>query len=147
MTNQFEIKIRFYNPVGDKDFIYSSWIKSYKNSSFARAVPSPLYEMGQRHRIKKILENEKTNILIACDPTTPELIFGYIIFDDITLHYLYVKSKYRQMGIATALCYDILPKEKIIYTHKCSEIWLEKKIREVDYASRLIYNPYLLDYV
>lgn len=139
----FQVSIRPYNKISDTDFIYSTWIKSYRTSGFARGISSPLYEMGQRSRIDRILSKETTYIYVATDKDTPELIFGYIVGEgDAILHYLYVKSHYRKQGIGKELLGEA---KDLIYTHKSPDIWVEQKLKTDPTYSNWIYNPYLLD--
>lgn len=133
------IEIRHYDKIGDESFLYSTWLKSYRNS--VRGCPTPIYNMGQRARINKIMASPDTNVLVACDPDTYELVFGYMVCGaGNALHYLYVKMQYRQQGIANALLTSLDASLPIQYSHKPNEIWVERHLKN---APRFIYNPYL----
>lgn len=138
------ISIREWDKLGDSDLIYSTWIKSHKGSGWGRSIPSPLYEIGQRGRIDRILEDPETIVLIACDTDTPELIYGWVVGSPDVLHYLYVKGNYRRNGIGSGLIEELLGKP-IQYTHKGNDIWIEQKLRNDPRCNQWLYNPYILD--
>lgn len=137
------VSIRDWNRVGDADFIYATWMSSFCNSGYARAVPKPIYNLSQRGRIDRILERENLFCHIACHPETPELIYGYIVGEaPATIHYIYVKGAYRKLGIGKALAGALDWKEPIIYTHKSPHIWVEAKIKDGKAFNKCLYDPY-----
>lgn len=141
-----DIAIRFYNRAIDEDFVYSTYLKSYAQSISCRAIPLDLYNAGARRRLDRLL-NSDTNILIAHPPETPEMIYGWLALrDEQVVHYIYVKRPYRQQGIAKALLAPQLGGlEPTLYTHRGSEIWLEKKLREDPQYLTWFYNPFILE--
>ena len=140
---ELPVAIRDYDKTSDEDFLYSTWMKSYSESSWGRSIPVPLYNIGQRKRIDRIMENPKTYILVACQEGTPELIFGYMVGElPSIIHYLYVKNAYRNSGIAHRLLYHLGNSPIITYTHKPKDIYVGNKLKELDHW---IYNPYLLE--
>ena len=48
--------LRPYDAVSDEAFLYSTWMKSYKESGWGRAIPAPIYNIEQRARIDKLLK-------------------------------------------------------------------------------------------
>jgi GNAT superfamily N-acetyltransferase len=133
------IEIRLYDKLGDEAFLYSTWLKSYRNS--VRGCPTPIYNIGQRYRINKILAAPDTIIQVACHPETRELMFGYMVSgNNNSLHYLYVKSQYRKAGIAKALLETFDKQLPIQYSHKANDICIERKLKNLP---AFIYNPYL----
>lgn len=141
----FPIQIRVWNPTTDTDFIYSTWIKSFRLSALGRGVPSPLYEMGQRSRINRILNHPLTEVWIACDPQAQELIYGYLVIGgENIIHYLYVKNAYRKQGIGSELLSSWFDRDAQ-FTHKGKDIWIEALMRNKREFRGFIYNPYLLE--
>ena len=137
------IDIRHYDSIADEAFVLATWIKSNRNSPATRAFPSPIYLIGQRHRIMRLLNKAGTRITVACDSEEPSLIYGYAVWtDDDILHYVYVKSTYRRLGVAKRLLEgkDVTP---ILYTHRSPDIWVEQLLR--DKYIHYVYNPYLLE--
>lgn len=137
--------LRPYDAVSDEAFLYSTWMKSYKESGWGRAIPAPIYNIEQRSRIDKLLKREDTWILIASNLETPEHIYGWMVGEgNNKIHYLYVKHSYRGQGIGDKLVGD-LRSDHIIYTHRPTPIWVEAKLKEDGKYTNWIYNPYDLE--
>jgi ribosomal protein S18 acetylase RimI-like enzyme len=83
----------------DIPFIFSSWLKSYKNSQ--PHVDSDIYYQGQHKLIECILQGN--NVLISSPEEDQDTIIGYIVYSADCLHWLYVKSTYRNMGFARSM--------------------------------------------
>jgi hypothetical protein len=141
-----DIQIRAYDSIGDEAFVLSTWMKSYRDAGAVRSVPTPIYNIGQRHRIMGILRDIETYILVACDKETPELIYGYAVCRaPNVVHYLYTKNTYRQGGVGKALLQHLNWKDPIFYTHKSADIWVEQKLKDDVGLINCIHNPYLLE--
>jgi len=138
-----DIIIRKYDPMIDEDFLYTTFMKGFRNSSFARSIPTKIYEFGQRQRINNIIEHRETEVVIATDPSTPEVIYGYAIkANPSLLHWIYVKPAFRGQGIARKLLEGL--GEAVMYTHK-GNIEIEKLLQEKEELQTWVYAPYYLD--
>ena len=122
---------------GDVNFILSTWLKSYYEamkfySSGSIRVPFPwgdVYFQGHQEKIKKLLES--ASCLVCNAPDEEDQIIGYIVFDEDSLHYCYVKQVYRKMGVAKELRSKIIPR---YYSHATTH---------AKYITKgLEYNPY-----
>lgn len=141
-----KIAIRHYDSIGDEAFLLSTWMKSFRDSGVVRAVPTPVYNIGQRTRIMKLMRQPDTKILVACDDDTPEFVYGYMVYgSNNTVHYLYTKGQYRKYGIAKELLRELDSTQPVFYTHKSPEIWLERKLKDDANLQNYIFNPYLLE--
>lgn len=101
------IALRPFEPA-DFNFIISSWLRSYRNSPFAKGLSNEKY-YNQQPAVCMQLMNAST-VLIACSPDEPKHILGYIVAqrapngaEGVWVHYCYVKELYRRMGVATEL--------------------------------------------
>jgi len=138
------LAIRPYDKVIDEDFLFTTFLKSYRNSSFARAIPTPIYFYCQRKRIERLIENKNVEILIATDPENTDVIYGYAIIESgCILHYVFVKNNFRMLGIASKLLAN-LP-SAVQYTHKAPDINLERLLQEDTSLLEWIYNPYFFE--
>ena len=96
-----------YRPITEDDmsFILNSWLKSYRNSEFAKDLANPVYFENHSKIIQHLLA--KSNVIIACNPEELTQIYGYSVFEQYEsvtiLHYIYVKFPYRKFGIAKNL--------------------------------------------
>jgi len=144
-----DVVLRDYSPVSDEAFIFSTWIKSFRDSAFARAVPAPIYDRSQRARIENVLSRKDTYALIAKPKGTPELILGYCVGQvPNIIHYVYVKKDYRGNRITPKLFWYLQEwsrEHPVLYTHKPAPIWIEKALQEKEELKNFIYDPYALE--
>lgn len=114
----------------DMPFVFSSWYNSYR--PHAKHVAIPEYSAGQNRLMRRLAFSGR--VLVAASADYPDEILGYSISEGDALHFLYVKSVYRGMGIARGL---VNGKFKW-YTH-----WMGDKGRSFAEKFGLTYNPYL----
>ena len=125
----------------DLAFIFDTFLKSYKMSSpVGRACRNGIFFDNYRLVLDDILENAKT--YVACLPDEPTVIFGYLIADKATIHYVFVKEAFRNLGIDKALYNEALieadPMFGFLYTtHKTN---YSDKIE----SFKVPYNPFRL---
>src|ERR1017187_2430254 len=131
MQEASEIKITIRPAkLEDLNFIFASWLKSYRYASmFAKKISNEVYYEWHHKVIERFIERNGT-VSIAHPVGEPEVILGFIAHDggDI-LQYIYVKKTFRQMGIAKALLGDMVPKT---FTHWTRDTdWMIKKMPEI----------------
>lgn len=151
----------------DKDFIFHSWLKAYKRySHFARRIPHNIFFRFHHAILERLLSRPSVSVLIAHPEGEPDVIIGYLasenepqFYKTKLIHFIYVKSAFRNLGIATALLKEaqINPDESQ-FTHwtfchceKC-EPYYERSRKEAfvntDWITRkfpdIRYNPYLI---
>jgi GNAT superfamily N-acetyltransferase len=152
MAKPFDIRIM---EPGDVNFVLNSWMKSNRDSSTYRHVPSAKYFGEHERRIKRLqgdivrqhLEGGLADIAVAYDPEKPGDIFGWACaqndFNTPVLHYVYVKESYRQMGFAGDLLKSVgVEREDTSvrfthWTHSTSAMERAKKL------PNWVYDPYL----
>ena len=104
MSNNAPVKLRLATQ-DDVPFIFSSWLKSYRNSNTTRHIPNEIYYTNHHVVIEKIIAENK--VLVACSESDDDQIFGYVVTGDyegfFMIHYVYVKHSFRSMGIGRAL--------------------------------------------
>jgi GNAT superfamily N-acetyltransferase len=120
--------MEFSSPTADEyDFLYDSWILSFKKSPFAGCVPNSLWFDTQRATIREVLDRGAT-VLVASTPISgreaeyPAVrrVMGYVVAEPAhkVLHWLYVKNDYRGMGIGSALLRAVSPSGEWEYSHR-----------------------------
>jgi len=135
------VTIRRPNP-NDTSFIFNSWLKSFRNSDWARPMHNNVYFTAHHALVTDLLNHSDT--FIACSKKNPSEIFGYAVGQRIdgvfTLHYIYVKHTYRQLGIGSLLmsCFGRAGNELGCYTHH------NHAASKLSEKANLLYNPYLL---
>jgi len=133
-----------YGQVDDHPFIYSSWLKSFRDSSVIRRVPNSVY-FAQHHKlIEKTLTAPTTKIVVSVATDDPGQIYGYVVgsYDDTgpILHWVYCKHVFRGCGISRELeaaIVDGAAADTVRYTHRVNEC--DEILKRRGY----IYNPYI----
>jgi hypothetical protein len=93
----------------DRSFIVDSWLKSYRKSAFASRIPDDVYYSRYGHAgFVEGLVDEEGSVAIACLPSDPSYILGFLVMmGPLTLppmvHYLYVKQDHRKSDVALTL--------------------------------------------
>ena len=98
----------------DLPHVLQSWLTSHSRSPGWRHMPRAVYWRGHHDLIIGILARSDTTV--ACAPTNPDAILGWVTTAGEVLHYVHVKPVYRRLGIARRLL-EHLP-ERCRYTHK-----------------------------
>lgn len=125
----------------DVNFIFNSWLKSYRNSNFSRFISNTIYYAEQHKIIEDLVAANK--VIIACDATDSTQLYGYICAGEvegfIVCHYVYVKHTYRNMGIGKELLKQANhdPAKAGLYTHHT------KIADRLAPRYNLVYHPYL----
>jgi hypothetical protein len=114
----------------DVSFIFSSWLKSYRNTQ--KYVNSDVYFKGQHDLIELILRT--SNVVVICTEDDEESIIGYVVYRGNTLHYIYVKSVFRNLGMARQLLSVFDSGKPRQFSHFTPAIYF--------LFSDAIYNPY-----
>ena len=126
----------------DISFIFSSWLKSYRSSNFAKNISNTIYYKAHHNLIETLLRY--SDVIIACSSTDQDQIFGYMVASRIdgifTIHYAYVKHPYRKLGIGTMMlgAFDHDFSTVGCYTH---DTYIAHRL-SVKY--NLVYHPYLM---
>ena len=137
----------------DLNFIYHSWLKSYRaswarGSNPVRHMNKEIYYDNQKEVIAYLLDN--SFVLVAHNPQDSNQIFGYIVAQPTSqgigiIHYCFVKQPFRNLGIATMLLNEAKaqvghnPTMPMACTHATGVFHgvLSKKYN-------IMYNPYLI---
>lgn len=117
----------------DRPFIYQTWLRTFKHSAIPRIqCDGRIYFEGQTKLIASLLL--RSNVLVACDPEYPSVVYGYCVQEGRTLHWVYVKRVFRRFGVARALLFTS-------GLFQCSEY--SHKTKDAQYVvGSAVYNPY-----
>lgn len=122
----------------DLNFIYDTWLNSYRNSEIGLKCGTTVFFDNYRFVLDQIFE--KSKILIACLPDNEDVILGYAsAAKPDTLHYVFVKEAFRRLGISNALiAAHELSEPAIAITHT------NEFCRHIAKKKHLYYNPFKL---
>jgi hypothetical protein len=126
---------------GDVPFIFSSWLKSYRASLFAKQIGNTVFFSEHHKVIEGILET--STVLVLCDAEDVTNIYGYICAEKIdgifVLHYVYIKHPYRTFGLAKFLLNQ--------FNHETGSAAMTSHMTRIggDLAPKygFVYSPYL----
>lgn len=124
----------------DKNFIFNSWLKSYRKSEFAKAQCNAVYFDNYKKIVERILR--KSLIIVACNPEDYMQVYGYIVYEELPgnnllAHYIYVKFPYRKFGVATQLIAAVRKNANpVLISHHTSII--DKIAKDLPF----VYDPY-----
>ena len=140
MSKKLPIRLRSANEE-DIPFIFSSWLKSYRNSYFAKSITNTVFFTEHHKVIERLIENNQ--VVIACKSDEPDQIYGYACAgktDGIfTLHYIYVKHPFRGFGVGKTLL-NVFEHDSSfagVYTHHT------KAADRLAAKYNMIYHPYI----
>jgi hypothetical protein len=148
LIDESSVKIRPYLEETDKNFLYSTWLKKYKFTSyFAKRIRMPIYYKGQEKIIDHILRKPTTRVLMACLKDDPNSLFGYIAYEPMTdevpsavIHFIFVKDIFQKMGVGGLLFKESgLGLDGTRFTH-----WTFPLDELFQKYPDLIYDPYAL---
>ncbi len=109
------VKIRNYKEE-DKNFILASFLKGlYYGESWFSMIDKDDFMAYYKNIAQAMLTHPNILIKVACVPEYPDDILGYCIQskDGTMIHWVFIKSKWRNNGIARAL----VPQSPKIATH------------------------------
>lgn len=88
----------------DKDLVFSTWLKGqYWGSDYFHAMEQDQYFKEAGKDITSKICKPGTMIDCAVLEDAPDLVIGYIAYNDQTLYWSYVKKDYRGQGILNLL--------------------------------------------
>lgn len=86
----------------DLGFVYSTWLKSlYFGNSWFHQIDKVIFFKKYAKVIDDIIRCSSVDV--ACFVDQPDVIIGYCVHFGPTLHWIYVKKAWRQIGIASLL--------------------------------------------
>lgn len=121
----------------DIDYVFSAW-KKVMRAATHRRCPNDLFFRCHQQVISNILVDPKVKTLIACNNQDEDQIYGFIVGNADTLHFIYTKQIFRRLGIAKKLLDSLTPKGIVQFTQYPATF--EKMIHLRDF----VYNPYLI---
>lgn len=98
------------------NLVLAGWLRTYVDQSHGveRSVFFRLYEPLVTELIAR------STVVVACMPEAHDAIYGWVVFDGTTLHYVCVKPRWQRFGIASHLLADF-QKLPVTYTHRTAD--------------------------
>jgi hypothetical protein len=126
---------------GDHPFIYNSWLRSFRDSWFAKMINSTTYYTEHHKVIERLLQT--CEVFVACNNDDVSDIYGYIVAEFVgpifVLHFAYTKHTYRCLGIGKLLLnqFNFDPSTACVYTHH------NRLAERIGPKFNMVYSPYI----
>ena len=103
MSDDAEIIVRSVE-WGDKDFVFSTWLRGqYWGSDYFLNMEQDEYFADYAKRITRYLTRPGTQVDCAVLKDDPEVVLGYIVYNDQHLFWSYTKRDFRKQGVLKLL--------------------------------------------
>ena len=139
------IKFRPYVKHTDQAFVFSTWLRNYKHSSyFAKGIRSSIFFPGHQKLLELLFDKPTLKVFIAHPTDDDQTILGYLVAEfhhkAPVIHFIFIKEAFRNMGIATLLLNhaEINP-DNFHFTH-----WTMPMDEIIRKHPNIRYNPYCL---
>lgn len=123
----------------DESFLYSSWLRSYRDSPTMAGIPNTVYYKEMHECIESVLK--RATVLVAANETDPDQILGYIVYEPGTIYWTYIKHPFRGHGIGKALENAALVNQEAPVKYTCKTRTSDSLVKKRAY---LQYDPFSL---
>ena len=88
----------------DKNFIMATWLRGmfYGDTWFGQ-IPKDIFMTNYHKILEALVTAPTTTITVSCLLEDPDVILGYSVYTGKKLHWVFVKSAWRSIGIAKSL--------------------------------------------
>lgn len=127
---------------GDMPLILNAWVEELRHAPCSRFVRSSEYFPDQRRLVLELVHSSQT--IVACNPEDSAHVYGFVTFGpgDV-IHWLYVKSHYRGIGMADLLLAAAFPQRpRVLYATQASSKW--HSLQPAIERRGIVYRPHLL---
>lgn len=133
MPIEDQFLIRDYQPK-DKSLVFSTFLKGlYYGNAWFTQIDKKLYMHNYQSVLQGILNRPEVECRILSLKEDPDVIIGYAIQEPEILHWIYLKTTWRKMGLARRLI-----SEPIKTVTHLTDLGISLKPKEV------IFNPFLV---
>lgn len=130
----------------DVRFIVDAWVREMRRSVFSRHVRNDVFVPGQHDVVHALLGD--SSVTMACDRDNPSLLMGCVVWEhgpEPIIHWLYVKSSYRRLGIARSLLLSCYPERPArVICSQATQLFDDPAFRPVLERYGVVYSPYVL---
>ncbi len=133
MPVSFNFLMRPYQE-SDKSLVFSTFLKGlYYGNRWFKQIDKKLYMQNYSRVLEGLLARPTTVVIMISLQDDPDVIIGYSIQEPEILHWVYVKTTWRNMGLSKKLVQSPIK----TVTH-LTDLGLKLKPKEVKF------NPFLL---
>lgn len=100
-ATDYPVTLRYSLPT-DEPLIYSSWLKSYKQSPVNKKIKAEQYYSHQKRVIERLLA--RSHVVCVVNPSDPEQVYSFGVVEiepeRMVLHWVQTKYTFKHMGFA-----------------------------------------------
>lgn len=150
-----ELLIRPFNE-GDRDFIMSTWLHTYRNSSRCWHVAAKEYYWYEPRKMEYLLEVH--DVAVLCYAANPDVTVGWACYkatsDGFILHYLLIKKDFQGMGLGKQFLTSLVEAElgstdieniPLVYTYSNKQGHDIRRRYQDSGRANWRFNPYVVD--
>ncbi len=133
----------------DLNFFISTWLRSYKHSSFfTKRIRNPVYFKYHHDLVTGLLS--RSRVTVAHAPGDPGLILSWLCWEQHpeagpVIHYAYTRKSWRGLGLARKLFAASGLPENFSYTHATLDWWTHGGAKGLEeFFPHSQYNPYIV---
>jgi len=94
-------------PQAYRAMVFSKWLRSLRSGNdYFKLIASSAYYGVYHSFIESILNREQAILKFAVLIEDPDVVLGWAAMEPGKLHYCFVNTESRRLGVATALCSD-----------------------------------------
>jgi GNAT superfamily N-acetyltransferase len=127
----------------DVPFLFRSWLRSARRDH--PHIPDQVWYYQHHLILEDLWVDPTAEWLVACDTTDPSFIYGFVAAQGTNtipmIHYVYVRSKFRRLGIGRALLGLPSTRGETVFVTETSGAG---RALLADSGVAAIHNPYLL---
>lgn len=130
----------------DVGFIYSSWLKTHRQSAANVDVGNTVYFAEMHANITAVIRGDNTHLVVACSAVDGDagIIFGYGVAervgDVLVLHAIYTKHAFRGFGLGRAIEQELLKLPHTSVEYSCHT----KLAKSLNRKRAYVFNPWRL---
>jgi hypothetical protein len=122
------------NLPGDHAFIMATWLRgAYFGNPWFNLIPMTIYMLSYHTFLENLLQLPGVVVKVACLREDPDVILGYSVSCGTRLHWVFVKSAWRKIGIGRSLLPEKL--ESVSHITEVGRSLLKK-------CPSVIFNPF-----
>jgi len=105
----------------DRNFVFHSWLRSYRASPLTYEWPSGPYELWAQRMIERTIGRPRARVDVARPEDWPEGIVGWACTEqqpgEFIIHYGFTKRRLRRTGIFWGLIESLKPEGRLVFAH------------------------------
>lgn len=111
MSNKQDLYIVRDMVPGDKNFILATWLRGLRfGNDWFGLIDSRTYFETYHNILERLLAAPGVQVRVACMKDDADVIFGYSVYKNDRLDWIFVKSAWRGIGVGKALMPDTITK-------------------------------------